>query len=276
MKRTLIWLVAVAMTVAGGLAFAQSYSGDPRYGNSDGNRQARAVRCESRRGSRNFCRIPPGSPVRLVRQLSRTACVRGRSWYATNSGIWVSNGCRADFAVGRNNRYRSPDPVVRDDHYADRSGRVIHCESTLSGRNYCGDSHSRYSMAGNRDPDCIEGRTWGTDSRGVWVSGDCDADFNGNPYDRANGNDSGSEEVSHEHLIDGQGRVIHCQSTADGRNYCGERDSRYVISSRDSDCIEGVTYGRDQRGTWVSGECDAQFTRDEDLLDHDSDQGHEH
>ena len=131
-------------------------------------------------------------------------------------------------------------------------------------------------MAGNRDPDCIEGQTWGTDSRGVWVSGDCDADFNGNPYDRSNGNNSGSEEVSHDHLLDSQGRVIHCQSTADGRSYCGERDSRYVISSRDADCIEGVTYGRDQRGTWVSGDCDAQFTIEDGQHDNDDYDGHDH
>ena len=280
MKQSLIWLAAVATTLSAGLVSAQNYGGDARYGNGYGNGQARAVRCESRQGSRNFCRIPLGAQVRLVRQLSRTACVRGRSWYATSSGIWVSNGCRADFAIGRNSRYRNPDPMVRDDHYMDRSGRVIHCESTSSGRNYCGDSHSRYSMAGNRDPDCIEGRTWGTDSRGVWVSGDCDADFNGNQYDWSNGNrngqSAGNEEVSHEHIVDGDGRMIHCQSTADGRNYCGERDSRYVMSSRDADCIEGVTYGRDQRGTWVSGDCDAQFTLGDEEQDGDGYDDHQH
>lgn len=270
MNRPLIWLATIAATLGAGLASAQNYGGDARYGNAydNGYGQARTVRCESRQGDRNFCQIPTRGQVRLVRQLSRAACVRGRNWYSTNSGIWVSNGCRAEFSVGRSEPYRNPNAVVRDDHYVDRSGRTVHCESTTSGRTYCGNSHSRYSMAGNRDPDCIEGRTWGSDGRGVWVSGDCDADFSGSAYDwsndNRNGRNAGSEEVAHEHIVDNDGRMIHCQSTADGRNYCGERDSRYVISSRDADCIEGVTYGRDQRGTWVTGDCDAQFMRDED------------
>ena len=277
MNGSLIWLTMTASILGGGLASAQNYGGNPGYGNGYG-QQARSVRCESRQGSRNFCRVPIRGQVRLVRQLSRTACVRGRSWYPTNSGIWVSNGCRGEFAVLNGGRYRAPNPIVRDDHYVDRNGRTLHCESTASGRTYCGNSHNRYSMSDNRDPDCIEGRTWGSDGRGVWVSGDCDADFNGRAYDWSNDSrdddDSGSEEVAHEHVVDSNGRMIHCQSTADGRNYCGERDSRYVMSSRDPDCIEGVTYGRDGRGTWVSGDCDAQFTSDDQENDDEHDHDH--
>lgn len=277
MKKHLLWMAALAATLGAGLASAQNYGNNPGYGN--GYSQARNVRCESRQGDRNFCRTPIRGPVRLIRQLSRTACVRGRSWYPTSTGIWVSNGCRAVFAVGRSRSYGNPNPVVRDEHYTDRNGRTVHCESTANGRTYCGNAHSRYSMSGNRDPDCIEGRTWGSDGRGVWVSGDCDADFNGSPYDWSNGGrdryNQDDEEVAHEHIVDPSGRMIHCQSTADGRNYCGERDSRYVMSSRDPDCIEGVTYGRDARGTWVTGECDAQFMRDENDDDDQDDDDHD-
>ena len=38
--------------------------------------------------------LVPG--VQLVRQLSRAACIQGRSWGYGRNGIWVSDGCRAE------------------------------------------------------------------------------------------------------------------------------------------------------------------------------------
>ena len=286
MKKYLLLIAAAMATVTMGLASAQSYS---NRGYGSGNSQVRTVRCASSGPRRVFCPVNTMGEVRLSRQLSRRACVRGRNWSYSSRGIWVANGCRADFIVGRTtyrnpNVYRNPDPYRNDDpyrnaapyrdpnavvdhnHYVDSNGRLIHCESTASGRTYCGDSHSRYTMSGNRDPDCIEGQTWGRDARGVWVSGNCDADFSSQPYDDNGGYDNGvqgSEEVGHTHSVDSSGQLIHCQATADGRTYCGDHDSEYVISgTRDPDCIEGVTYGRDERGTWVSGDCAAEFSVD--------------
>ena len=283
MKRHLVWLASALATVSASMASAHLPEPSQRYGNGYG--QQRMLRCEST-GSRSvFCRADTTGRVRISRQLSNSSCIQGRSWTYNSRGIYVSHGCRAVFALGSPRGYRDPNAVVSHTHYQDGSGRIIHCESTASGRNYCGDSHSRYSMSGNRDPDCIEGQTWGRDSRGVWVSGDCDADFSASGYDGGNGygnvdgyrnsdgsddgNDghddvAGNTEVGHTHYADSNGQIIHCQSTADGRNYCGDHDSRYIISgTRDADCIEGVTYGRDDRGTWVSGDCDAQFSLDD-------------
>ena len=271
MRRHLFLIAAALATFAASLATAHSNPGmpDDRYA------QTRIVRCQSPQGRRTFCPVPNVAQARVSRQLSRSGCIRGRTWNYSNRGLWVSGGCRADFAVTLARGYQSPNAVVRDDHYVDSDGRLIHCESTASGRTYCGDGHSRYSMAGNRDPDCIEGRTWGSDSRGVWVSGDCDAQFSATPYEGGYGYEnsgavSGAEEVEHTHTVDEYGQVIHCQSTADGRTYCGERDSRYVMSgSPDPDCVEGETYGYDSRGIWVSGDCDAQFRlQDDDGDDH--------
>jgi hypothetical protein len=39
--------------------------------------------------------------VRLFRQRSDAACVMGQTWGYDENGIWVSGGCRADFATGR-------------------------------------------------------------------------------------------------------------------------------------------------------------------------------
>jgi len=37
--------------------------------------------------------------VQLTHQLSRTNCVLNRNWGADQNGVWVSNGCRAEFAM---------------------------------------------------------------------------------------------------------------------------------------------------------------------------------
>jgi hypothetical protein len=59
------------------------------------------VRCESRDYRERLCRTETQGGVRLARQLGDAACREGRSWGTTRGGIWVSNGCRGDFEVGR-------------------------------------------------------------------------------------------------------------------------------------------------------------------------------
>lgn len=264
------WVIALLSTLAMGQAAAQTYSNPGyAYGSDYGYGQQRTVRCESIGSRRTFCRVNTMGRVQISRQLSQRSCIQGRNWSYSSSGIWVTNGCRADFVVGRRNAYPQNNGYGNAEaghsHYVDSSGQLIHCVATASGRNYCGDSHSRYSMSGNRDPDCIEGQTWGTDERGVWVSGDCNADFTSSPDDNA--------EAGHSHYVDSSGQIIHCQSTADGRNYCGDQHTRYTMSgNRDPDCIEGQTYGFDERGTWVSGDCDADFSMDSN----DSEYEHHH
>lgn len=241
--------------VAIGHASAQSYSGS---GYVPGSQMPRLVRCESVRSRRTFCSVNTQGSVRLSQQLSQRACVAGRTWGYTYRGIWVSRGCRAQFVVGRSTPYHDATVDSGHSHYVDSSGRVVHCVATASGRTYCGDSHSRYVMAGTRDPDCIQGQTWGTDERGVWVSGNCSADFNASPYD----NDvNTSTEVNHTHHLDSSGQLVHCVATATGRTYCGDSHSHLTMSgSPDPACVEGRTWGRDERGVWVSSGCNADFS----------------
>jgi hypothetical protein len=59
----------------------------------------RVVNCSSNDGRRNWCDIGPSRDVRLVRQISGSACVRGDTWGLDRRGLWVDRGCRADFRV---------------------------------------------------------------------------------------------------------------------------------------------------------------------------------
>jgi hypothetical protein len=105
--------------------------------------------------------------------------VEGSTWGFDDRGVWVTGGCAADFEVA---------PVANEEEASTASsaapmprshavGRVIHCISAPNGRTYCGTEHKRYALHGPADPACVEGRTWGVDDRGPWVSDGCRADF---------------------------------------------------------------------------------------------------
>jgi hypothetical protein len=61
--------------------------------------QEAVIRCESHDQRQAYCALPFQGRVRLVNQLSRAACTEGYSWGFDRRGVWVSQGCRADFSV---------------------------------------------------------------------------------------------------------------------------------------------------------------------------------
>lgn len=61
------------------------------------------VSCGSPQYHYNFCQVDVGARgrVMLQRQLSDTRCVEGRNWGWNRAGIWVDQGCSAQFLVVR-------------------------------------------------------------------------------------------------------------------------------------------------------------------------------
>ena len=59
----------------------------------------RPLTCESKSKTRRMCGITVEHGVRLQRQLSTTACVEGHNWGWSRDGVWVDDGCRAEFVV---------------------------------------------------------------------------------------------------------------------------------------------------------------------------------
>ncbi|HSX61837.1 MAG TPA: DUF3011 domain-containing protein [Tahibacter sp.] len=59
--------------------------------------------CESRDFRYNLCQVDigRGGNVRIARQISNTRCIEGRSWGYNRAGVWVSDGCAAQFVVER-------------------------------------------------------------------------------------------------------------------------------------------------------------------------------
>jgi hypothetical protein len=58
------------------------------------------VVCESRDAHQVFCSADTRFGVEMARQLSTSECVFRRSWGYNDRGIWVRDGCRAEFFLG--------------------------------------------------------------------------------------------------------------------------------------------------------------------------------
>ncbi|WP_143566407.1 DUF3011 domain-containing protein, partial [Stenotrophomonas maltophilia] len=98
MGKALTWrtlaCTLLPMLAAGG-AQAQSYGygyDDDRYGGREG---SGIVRCESIKNRSNECRLE--GRARMIRQLSGSPCVEGETWGQSRYGVWVTQGCRAEF-----------------------------------------------------------------------------------------------------------------------------------------------------------------------------------
>jgi hypothetical protein len=63
------------------------------------NSTSQYILCESNNNDRKYCRVDGRGGVRLSRQLSDARCTQGSTWGYDNGGVWVDNGCRAEFEV---------------------------------------------------------------------------------------------------------------------------------------------------------------------------------
>jgi hypothetical protein len=65
------------------------------------------IRCESVQSDgygRKYCAANTRNGVRLIRQIGESACTQGSSWGYDASGVWVDNGCRAEFELRADGR----------------------------------------------------------------------------------------------------------------------------------------------------------------------------
>lgn len=249
MKARATGLVLLAgLSGLGAASPAPQYSGQrgydtDRYGDT-------TIRCESNDGRSKRCDLPRGGgEVRLVRQLSDTACVDGRTWGQTGDFVWVSGGCRAEFAV-RGGGYGNGNGGGND--------RTFRCES--------GDGRYRQCAAEGRgrirlvrqlsNAPCVEGRTWGSERGGVWVDRGCRAEF-------ASGGGWGGGNWNGGRPDDGYGQTIRCESSDERTRRCDvnvRRDVRLVRQLSNTRCVQGENWGWDPRGIWVSRGCRAEFS----------------
>ena len=102
------------------------------------------IRCESGDYRRQYCQAPYGvtlRDVRITRQRSVSDCIQGYSWGYNRNSIWVTDGCRADFAINRGRggggHYGDPYRQPQSDYAALRRQKeqaVQTCTRTLVNR----------------------------------------------------------------------------------------------------------------------------------------------
>ena len=167
--------------------------------------------------------------VRLVQQLSRAGCWEGRTWGKTRRGVWVANGCRADFEVGT---YRKA-PIV--DYTSGPNANVTALALGILGM---------AAIGAREDRDRVNdyGYDYGYQNR-IYSRYDTYRDN----YWRSSYN---------------QPELIRCESV-DGRlRTCGTGvDGRVELYRQLSDerCRFRMNWGYDSRGIWVDRGCRADF-----------------
>jgi Protein of unknown function (DUF3011) len=238
------------------------------------------IACNSDDMRRHSCAVDTRGGVQLVRQNSQSPCTEGRSWGTDSQGIWVDDGCRADFAVGERRDYRDQNRNERNQQYGGNGPvQVFACNSDDMGRHSCAvDTRGGVRLlTQHSEAPCTEGRNWGTDNDGIWVDHGCRADFSvgGNRDFRderrnENRNDPivANPNYQDEHHNDQYGgnrqqQRFACNSDNMRRHSCyidthgGE--VRLVRQLSDSACTKGYSWGTNRRGIWVDHGCRADF-----------------
>jgi hypothetical protein len=240
------------------------------------------IACNSDDMKRHSCAVDTRGGVRLVTQNSQAPCTEGRSWGTDNQGIWVDDGCRADFAVGERRDYQDQNRNERNQQNGGNGpAQAIACNSDDMRRHSCAvDTRGGVRLlTQNSEAPCTEGRSWGTDNDGIWVDHGCRADFsvggnrdfrNENRNDQVVANPNYQDE-NHNDQYGGnrQQQRFACNSDNMRRHSCyvdtrgGE--VRLVRQLSDSPCTKGYSWGTNRHGIWVDHGCRANFaviTRD--------------
>lgn len=230
---------------------AEFVVGNDNGGNWGG--QGQTITCSSDDGRRNYCNSYGVNPrnIFLSRQISGSPCIQNQTWGVDRRGLWVDRGCRAEFSIGGGNNWR---PGQGAGQY-----QTITCSSDNGGRNYCAIPYgvNPNSIGMTRQisgSPCVQGQTWGVDQRGIWVDRGCRAEFSTG----GGGNWRPGQGA-------GQYQTITCSSNDGGRNYCtipyGANPDAMIMTRQisGSPCIQGQTWGVDQRGLWVDRGCRAEF-----------------
>lgn len=194
------------------------------------------VVCESAGGRRKECAADTSAGVQIIRNLTADNCRFTREWNYDAKGIWVSKGCRAEFAV-RGNRPRL---------------QALTCESKNNARAVCaGDLRLGVALVhefGNND--CLLGTTWGFDDAGVWVTDGCRARFALGGYRLPAG------------AVPPGATRVRCESSSEARVRCPATTAAgvgLVEQLGESDCVLNRSWGYDRDGIWVRDGCRAEF-----------------
>ena len=212
---------------------------------------AREVICSSVDNRYRECAVPFRGTAVITQQISRSACIEGRTWGNKPGAVWVKSGCRARFGIMRNAQNNGPG-----------NNRMVVCQSNQDRYRECETGlRGRVELVNrlNNSQACIEGRSWGQREGIVWVRNGCRAQFQSvgrrGPRDDYGDNNNWNRDDNYS---------VTCSSIDNRRQLC-TWDPRYgtpriVQQISNNNCIEGRDWGYDDRGQlWVDAGCRARF-----------------
>jgi Protein of unknown function (DUF3011) len=259
---------------------------------------AQRFNCSSN-GQYQECEIPGhGNPhdLRIVRQYSQQPCVEGRTWGRHGNRVWVDQGCRADFELGREeggDRDHDRDhqggpgwdrqPAYYSGSFSDGHSN---CSSGQgSGAVYCQSGGAfRYANPLRVNNLCVENRTWGVSQYGLWVADGCAGEWEikreGGPQaDYQSGPDNDRDDHHHDYDRDHRGGAgwdrppaYYSGKFSDGHSRCSSGQGsgpvycqsggafRYANPLRvNNSCVQNRTWGVTQYGLWVANGCEGEW-----------------
>lgn len=165
--------------------------------------QQQRITCQSQNGRYRFCDVNTRGGVRFVRQISNAECRQGSTWGYDRNGIWVDQGCGAEFSVrgnnhnNNNNNQNSTAGIIDGVLAVGAIAAILGSGSNNNNNNSnnssfndtitCGSERGNFTRCNanisRRDQvflkrqlsnsGCWEGNTWGYDNNGIWVDKGC-------------------------------------------------------------------------------------------------------
>ena len=106
----------------------------------------------------------------MVRNLGGARCVEGQNWGHTDRNIWANRGCRGQFEI----------TYAGDDEGGGPKTRIVTCGTSGTSRVACNPGGIVSSVRLMRELSsarCRTNSTWGHDTREIWTSRGCRAEF---------------------------------------------------------------------------------------------------
>ena len=83
------------------------------------------ITCISKQGERQVCKADTAAGVVLLRSTGDSECLLGKNWGYDDAGVWVSNGCGGEFAVGEHQAKRAERATL-----SECSSHTVNCAPT--------------------------------------------------------------------------------------------------------------------------------------------------
>ena len=220
------------------------------------------VVCESKNGRRQHCSADTRFGASLYRQTSESSCIFNSTWGFDSKGVWVTSGCRGEFAVNtlipQTTVIVQPPPrvIVQEPvQIVTTTANLVKCESINNGFERCS-ADTRFGASLSRqfsDNSCVFNSTWGFDGQGIWVKNGCRGEFAVNTM---------IPQTSASMTASASSSLVRCESQNNGRKSC-PADTRFGVAVfrqlSDNNCVLNSTWGFDSKGVWVNGGCRADF-----------------